>query len=211
MFPCLSSQNSLNISMRYGEHSSKLSAPVTLGSQISNRHYLRLFQLGSMYFITIQLRTMFAFIKAIIGWSVPTEIFQKTVGGDAVTVTGLHPLGTEADKGDEDKLVDSDHHAVALLTQLYIGVAILGFATSQYFSRIGVYHPSWFVSLACRRSLSPKRPNPAMGAGLITFKPRNRFPNLRGIVKLIFSHGAPLLIRVASGLEPPQGYSLVAA
>jgi hypothetical protein len=46
---------------------------------------------------------------------------------------------------------------------------------------------------------------------VMAFKSRNSFPNLRGIVKMIVSHGVVLLYRIALGLEPPQGYSLVAA
>lgn len=181
MFPCLPPQNSLDIGVRYEEHSSKPSASIALGSKSPNFYDLRFVQFGGMYFIATWLCAMFAFIKAVIGWRIPTEIGQKTIIRNTVVMTSLHPGRAGTDKGNKNKLMNSDKTPFFHIIKTNVWITILGFYAFQYSLRFLVHLPSRFVSLTCGCRLLPKRPHSPMGAYFIARKPWNCFPNFNHI------------------------------
>ena len=143
--------------------------------------------------------SMLEFIYHVLTTGSPAQIYQKTVCFYTVKVHTFMSRRAWSYKSQQDKPINP----YGMATQRHNRVATFGQSCFKNPLGLAIQYvfdtPSLSFALA---NPSPIRPNAAMGAGFIAGKIRNRFPDFFRGVKMVISHGASLLVRAASGLEP---------
>jgi len=135
-------------------------------------------------------------------FSIPSQVFKKIVLFITVIVAAFHSWWAWADKGEQYETMDISS---VCMKQTNHHISRYGMAKEIFYLRsIPQYTCSPPAPLAYSLNASPLpvRPYSSLIRNLIPFKPRNRFPSLGGIVKMLISHCEALLQRVELWLEP---------
>lgn len=213
MQPCSSFNDTLNIFWSYKEHFAKFFRSVALSIQITDIYYLTFCKFASWIIESFKIvhGSVFMSIKMITNRGIPSEITNGAVNLYAIIVASLHPWRAWPSKNQKNKPMNCAGMLLAFYRQVNCRITFLIKGVAQYPLRIAIQNTLNSRPLALNANSFPVRPHPSLITHFISREPRNPFPNFGGIAKMVISHGVALLNRVASGLEPPQGYSLVAA
>jgi hypothetical protein len=131
----------------------------------------------------------------------PGKVFDRTVGGDSITMPTFHSGRTWADKDFQYKSVNQKYEVLPVFGQGYLGVNFLR----------RVKNSLGYISQGFALATAPIRPYATLIGNIISGEVGNRFPNFFGSVKILVIHGVALLIRVVLGREPFRCSSTAAA
>ena len=170
----------------------------SLSIKLSDLNNLGFRQLNMRMLFASMARTMFMFVEMVVGSRIPSQIIKSAMVADTIIMASFHARRTGTDKRNEDKMVN---FAIIVL-----------FVFTKYDEWITPIYSRAKGSLRNDRHLrfigtySPIRSHSPLVTHIVPGEAWDRQPSLLNLIwnraKVLVSHGAGLLGRLASGLEP---------
>ena len=200
MFPCPSLNNVEDSVVRNAKQFPKLLVFISCGVKFPYFYNLTFIKQGVTISVTSWICSMPVAILVVVMWSVISQIYKKVVSWNSIFVATFKVLWAWPDKGKQNQAMHEKKVLLGVFIQTGSQVSTTVGALAK--DSLGmVFQNKCSAQSLSQAFLLPKRPNPPPVADLITRKSRNIFPNFVRGVKVAFSHGATLLIRVGAGVR----------